>query len=56
MESDNSDVMITWNRDTEKMPITCQSWHIPKSKGYTKVSYHFPNIELQAIIVLLSEI
>ena len=50
MKSDNFDVIITWKEHTKKnankMPIyiTCQSWHIPKSKGYFKLYCHFLQI------------
>ena len=41
MKSDNPDVIITWEKHTKNannMPIPCQSWHIPKSKGIIRLT------------------
>ena len=36
MKSHNSNVIITWKKHTNKMPIRCQSWHISISKGWSQ--------------------
>ena len=44
MKSDNSDIIIhfekEYQKNANKMPITCQSWHISKSKGFVKNFVH----------------